>query len=321
MNLLKNREFKFIRTVRQGKICDVTYMNFRPRCNIRKISKNQYIRVRRVWRDVKVGVNADGFAIMKRQLCVESDGEVYEVKPKQPDEHGVMRNQRSLRAIFRELRYWITTNFCQENSERQLFVTLTYRENMQDPRRLHSDCKKFFQKLKRAVPEHELGYINIVEPQGRGAWHVHMLLKTLNQEQLFIPHERMEQLWGHGATRTERLSSTDHVGAYFVAYLSNASVSDAQIAEMGVEASDIVVKDGKKYLKGSRLTWYPDYMQIYRHSRNLVKPDKAQFNRKTLEELYPHITYQHVSEVDVGDGKILKIGKEQRKNRGEDDGR
>ena len=225
---------------------------------------------------------------------------------KKPDENGVMRNKRSLRMIFKKLRQLINTNFTDDESETQLFITLTYKENMQDDKKLHKDFKDFFARLKRHVKEHELAYISIVEPQGRGAWHVHLLLKTLNQPGLFIPHQDIEKLWGHGATRTERLQA-DNLGSYFVAYLSNAELSDAKIEALEVSDEDIKEQDGKKYLKGIRLKWYPDYMQIYRHSRNIKQPSIS--NNPDIDGT---VTYSNLKVIET-EKKELEILTEQRK--------
>jgi hypothetical protein len=225
---------------------------------------------------------------------------------KKPDENGVMRNKRSLRMIFKKLRQLINTNFTDDDSEQQLFITLTYKENMQDDKKLHRDFKYFFDRLKYAYKQHELAYINIVEPQGRGAWHVHLLLKTLNQNALFIPHEDIERLWGHGATRTERLQA-DNLGSYFIAYLSNAELSDEKIAVLEVSPEDIKKEDGKKYLKGIRLKWYPDYMQIYRHSRNIKQPIMS--NNPDVDGA---VTYSNLKVIET-EKKELEVLTEQRR--------
>jgi len=283
----------YFKAVIQKKVVDCTYLNFIPRCRAVKVAKGLYQKASYHWdRETKR---------FKRILSEE----VFEMQ-KKPDENGVMRNKRSLRMIFKKLRQLINTNFTDDESETQLFITLTYKENMQDDKKLHKDFKDFFARLKRHVKEHELAYISIVEPQGRGAWHVHLLLKTLNQPGLFIPHQDIEKLWGHGATRTERLQA-DNLGSYFVAYLSNAELSDAKIEALEVSDEDIKEQDGKKYLKGIRLKWYPDYMQIYRHSRNIKQPSIS--NNPDIDGT---VTYSNLKVIET-EKKELEILTEQRK--------
>lgn len=276
------------RVVNQGRITDVTLRNFKPKPQIKKLNKTEYV-------------------ILKT-------GEVGEfVKKERLSEDQIMRNRRSLQVIFRELRQTINYNF-NSDMDNQLAVTLTYRENMQDYQRLYSDFKKFMMRLKHNYSDHKLEYICIVEPQNRGAWHCHLLLKSTNNDSLYIAHEDMERIWGHGATRTERLKDIDQYGAYFVAYLSNAAVDDIDINNMGVEADDIEEKNGKKYIKGRRLRWYPDYMQIWRHSRGIKQPtsediDVSGENGADESKLKKHgeKTYEKEHTIPTKDNRDLKI--------------
>src|SRR5574344_1588357 len=57
----------------------------------------------------------------------------------------------------------------------RLFVTLTYKENMTDTKRLYRDFKAFFMRLRRAYPFLK-EYFVAFEPQERGSWHAHMIL-------------------------------------------------------------------------------------------------------------------------------------------------
>jgi len=312
---------KYRKVVRQGNICDVSYRNFRPRCYIKKITKNLYqkIKYKREKYEKIVVFNGQEYIYehYKEDVKYYSE-EIFEMAPRNDDKIG-MRNIRSLRHIFRELGYLINTNFQQKDSQRQQFITLTYAENMQDDKQLYNDFKNFIKRLMRAYKQHEFAWIGVVEPQGRGAWHVHLLIKTLNCEKLELANWDIQPIWGHGITHTERLNSTDNVGAYFRAYLTNAELSDAQISELGLSDDDvreIPTADGtgvKKIVKGERLKHYPAYMKIYRHSRNITYPDKKFINQEEVEKQYPEVTYQSYREIEVDEGKILKILTEQRR--------
>ena len=61
----------------------------------------------------------------------------------------------SLRKTFTNLRQLINTNFHVNDSE--LFLTLTYAENMQDPERLYTDYKKFFMRLRYSLENRGVG--------------------------------------------------------------------------------------------------------------------------------------------------------------------
>lgn len=162
-------------------------------------------------------------------------------------------NIKSLRETTKRLRRLINANF--DGADNELFVTLTYRENMTDVKRLYKDFDKFYKRLKYRYRDIEFRYISVIEPQYRGAWHIHLLLKALNRDYLFIDNDSViSELWGHGFTKTKRLNGVDNVGAYLSAYLT-----------------DLIDEKGSKK-KGARLYLYPAGVNIYRCSRNCRKP-------------------------------------------------
>lgn len=229
---------------------DVTKTSFAPACHIKRVSKELYL---------KGKYDKEGNFI--------TTGEVYEVAKKEEQ----MRNRRSLKRIFKELRQMITHNY--KGGKNELFVTLTYAEQTNDPKKVHADFKNFWKRLKRSFSDLDLSYISIVEPHGTGMFHIHLLLRGNNTEYLFIDNRIMEEVWGLGFTQTERLEDVDNVGAYFIAYFSNLEIPPEKEEEYA-KFGDIEEKNGKKYIKGKRLDFYPDGMQIHRHSRDIAKPEK-----------------------------------------------
>ena len=243
-------EWKYSAATIQNGIVDVVKTSYKPACRIRKISATEYI---------KGQYDQDG--------NFWSDGLVYEFEKKE----GEMRNRRSLRQIFRSLRQLIAANYSGGKSE--LFVTLTYAEQHNDPEKIHKDLVLFWKRL--SYQRRDLRYIAIVEPHATGNFHVHLLLADTTGAELFIPNEEMEKIWGHGFTKTERLEDIDHMGAYFIAYFSNLELDPEEIAIYGAD-DDVEYKNGKAYIKGKRLDMYPEHMRIYRHSRNCDKPIKIE---------------------------------------------
>ena len=207
---------------------------------IRKISKNQYVNI--------------------------DTGEVGEYDLKESKV-----NIESIRKTFKELVYLIRHNFTAD-SENQLFITLTYAENMEDKDRLYKDFEKFYKKLKRRYKGIKFDYILVAEPQNRGAWHIHLMLK--GDKPLYIHHNVINELWGLGRTETVRLKSDD-VGRYYVAYFTN----------LEIEAKDEKSKE-KKYIKGARLPFYPSGMKIYRTTRGIEKPPKIDITFGELKEQF-----------------------------------
>jgi hypothetical protein len=56
-------------------------------------------------------------------------------------------------------------------------LTLTYRENMQDEELCKKHMKEFVRRVRKLIPG--FAYVAALEPQKRGAWHVHMAIHSL----------------------------------------------------------------------------------------------------------------------------------------------
>lgn len=168
-------------------------------------------------------------------------------------------NLNSLRRTFKNMRGYINSNFYGEPNE--LHIILTYAENMQDTKRLYADMDKFNKKLKYHFGSN-IEYITAVEPQERGAWHCHMLVKFKSADNIFIKNEIIEKLWGNGFTKVKSLKGVDNIGAYLSAYLTNI-----------VDEGDETVQSNKTK-KGERLHLYPPKMNIFRKSKGIVKPEE-----------------------------------------------
>ena len=168
-------------------------------------------------------------------------------------------NLNSLRRTFKTMRGYINANFFGEANE--LHIILTYAENMQDPKQLYTDMDKFIKKLKYHFGS-SIEYITAVEPQERGAWHCHCLVKFKSADNIFIKNEIISKLWGNGFTKVKSLKDVDNIGAYLSAYLTN-------VVEEGDETTQ-----SNKIKKGQRLHYYPPKMNIFRKSKGIVKPQE-----------------------------------------------
>jgi hypothetical protein len=167
------------------------------------------------------------------------------------------KQRENLRETFNNLKALIRTNFDADNEHKQLFITLTYAENMTEYRRLYVDFDKWLKRLKYHLKGHHLEYIAVAEPQERGAWHMHVMLKS--DRFLYLDNETVTSpMWGHGWTDTQRLKSDD-VGRYYVAYFTDL------FGECGATA--------KK--KGARLPFYPVGMKFFRCSRGVNRPERV----------------------------------------------
>lgn len=199
------------------------------------------------------------------------------------------QNADGLKKTFRKIRDLINNNFVGAASE--LHVTLTYAENMTDTKRLYEDFDKFYKKLKYHYGN-VFEYLSIVEPQGRGAWHHHVLLKRTDGLDLFIPHDKLTKLWGHGFTWIKSLQNVDNIGAYLSAYLGDVELDPEKIENldelMQGTSLEIVEKnvDGidKKFVKGARCSLYPVGMKICRPSRGIKHPEPEEMTYEEIKE-------------------------------------
>lgn len=242
---------------------EVTYTDLKPKATVRKLDKKHYM------------------------VCSTKEVKEY----KENDKKG----NKSLYSTMKKIRELIRCNF--NGSKNEVFLTLTYKENMQDRKKLYNDFKKFYQKLKRKFKEHKFEYIIIAEPQERGAWHLHILLKAVNQKKLYLQQNMLLKMWGHGGVYIERIKdNVDDLGTYFGAYFT-----------------DLIDEDSKKRKKGARLHLYPKYFKFYRTSRGIKKPElfytqyKNICENKEYEKIYVK-TYELIGETEIinSEGKVIE---------------
>lgn len=198
------------------------------------------------------------------------------------------QNYNSLRQTFKKLRYLINNNFMGNPNE--LHVTLTYKENMKDPKRLYTDFEKFFKRLKYAYKDKStIDYLTVVEPQGRGAWHCHVLMRFNDLDTVFIKNKDLRDIWGNGFVTIKSLDQVDNIGAYLSAYLADIELTEETFFTAISEQSEISTKiiDGveKKFIKGGRLHMYPPGMNLYRKSKGIQPPERKEMVFKDVKKI------------------------------------
>ena len=117
------------------------------------------------------------------------------------------------------------------------WVTLTYGENVRDTKKIFFDFKNFNKRLRKQYGHYE--YIVAVEPQGRGAWHLHAVL-IFDCKAPYIPNDDIWCCWspkgfkqrkidgiGYDFTKVKKLDNVDNVGAYLTAYLGDLELNEA----------------------------------------------------------------------------------------------
>ena len=194
----------------------------------------------------------------------------------------------SIRRTLETIRGVINSNVTEPQNCR--WVTLTYADNMTDTKKLYRDVQNFWDRLRywcKKSGYEKPEYINVIEPQGRGAWHGHMFVVWQNKAP-FIPNDQIATMWGHGFTKTKAVTDCDNVGAYFSAYLADIPLDElselslhdqiaARSATGKIEEKEFLDDDGtiknKKFVKGGRLFMYPVGMNIIRTSRGIKRPE------------------------------------------------
>lgn len=258
-----------------------------------------------------------------KSYLVCSTGEVKEFENKSTNR---TQNKQNLYRTFNLIRGIINSNT--EHLERVRWITLTYAENMTDTNLLYKDFEKFNKRFQYWSKKNGFGkieYIVVAEPQGRGAWHMH-LLYIFNEILVapFVPNNVLAEIWGHGFVTVKKLDdNVDNLGTYLTAYLGdvelnfdgdNFSIGDldlidclnlqqfnggnlGEIKEIDIEVDGEMVK--KKFLKGARLSLYPAKFNIIRTSRGIKRPK--------VEEIYHHEAEKKVNAATLTFKKTVKL--------------
>lgn len=216
------------------------------------------------------------------------------------------QNYNSLRQTFKKLRYLINNNFTGKPNE--IHLILTYAENMTDPKQLYKDFDKFMKRLRyKYENESSIDYLSVIEPQGRGAWHCHVLMRFNDLEKVYIPNKfdkstkeaidaPMYDLWGNGWITIKSLKDVDNIGAYLSAYLTDIEFDATKFETGEYDWTKFIGKDfevksvihegqEKKFIKGGRLYMYPPGMNLYRKSKGIDYPEHQMIKYKNIKKI------------------------------------
>ena len=159
------------------------------------------------------------------------------------------------------------------------YTEITYSYLMSNPYALPYDFKKFIEKVERRYCK--CRYIYIKEPNNQGSWHIHSIIKRLDEKPFNITTEKVRSLWEHGyEVSVEIPYNIDTLPYYY----------------------DITKYDNKK----SRIIYYPAYLQIYGCSKGM----KVQKKRGEYKNLKPnkmrkiYETENQYCSVDTESGEI-----------------
>lgn len=264
----------------------------------------QYMSNRNTQQTVQMlpGLNENG----KREFVILSSGEVKECNTYKSRAD----NYKGLKKTFQKCRDLINANVVDVNNVR--WITLTYKDNMTDTKKLYTDFRDFNKRFQYFCEKKSYGkaeYIVMMEPQGRGAWHAH-LLYIWQHKAPFIPNETLKELWGLGFVKIKKLDNVDNVGAYLTAYLGDMEFEDVSSMPNGwtfatLKTVDIENDEGKmetkRFIKGGRLPMYPSNFNMIRYSRGVKKPTVEFMSHRMAEKKVSGATLTYESSYKITD--------------------
>ena len=158
-----------------------------------------------------------------------------------------------------------------------IFLTLTFKDNIQDWEFANTEYMKFIKRLNYKVYGEKcskLAYISVPELQERGAVHYHILFFNLP----YVDKSEVMALWGHGSTRIEvedpKGKSFDELdgeslGKYITKYMTKQFYSRD--------------KKGEYKFYYDKATW--EGKKVYFASKNLIKPVSFKITTSELSDI------------------------------------
>jgi hypothetical protein len=124
-----------------------------------------------------------------------------------------------------ELGRLIDANF----DHRTSFLTLTFKENIDDIQKTNYEFNKFIKRLNYKIyksKEAKLKYIGVWELQKRGAIHYHIVLFSVPK----IPYKDLKEIWPYGSVNIKKIDvdQRENIGRYISKYFEK-NIGDPQL--------------------------------------------------------------------------------------------
>lgn len=130
--------------------------------------------------------------------------------------------ERSLKRAKTNLRRLINSNVGQYGKEfTAKFLTLTFKENVQDIKDANYEFQKFIKRLNYKLygtKKANLKYTTVIEFQKRGAIHYHTIVYNMP----YLKANEISDVWENGFIKINKIDDVDNVGAYVGEYLGQA---------------------------------------------------------------------------------------------------
>lgn len=121
------------------------------------------------------------------------------------------------KAYYQDKRFEIKRIIDCNYNDKSTFLTLTFKENIQDIERANREFTLFIKRLKRYLKNQQLKYIATWELQQRGAIHYHLVLFSVP----YIDNKKLGELWANGFIKINKIKETvknEAVGVYITKY-------------------------------------------------------------------------------------------------------
>lgn len=165
-------------------------------------------------------------------------------------------------------------------------AVLTYSIPQRDTKEVYHDFKIYWQKLRYKYPD--LAYIAVLEPTEKGVWHLHVLLKKVNNPYKFISYQFVRENWSHGFVYISKMRKEVDYGNYF----------------------------RKKINKSNELLkLYKPGIRYFRHSRNIRKPLTYKTDVWTAEKMIDLGNYKTINQYSLDVNEINNDGGESTLNK------
>ena len=151
-------------------------------------------------------------------------------------ERSMMRSKSKVKRLVNANAYkWHTIS---GRAFRPLFLTLTFKENIQDLKSANYEFIKFIQRFNYFITHFKkpyCKYLKVPEFQQRGAVHYHVILFNIP----FIEniYDELKKLWPAGIFKINVVDNVKNVGNYVSAYMTKGKVDPRLIGEKSYTAS------------------------------------------------------------------------------------
>ena len=119
---------------------------------------------------------------------------------------GKFKSEKSIRRSMNKLRELIELNFTDTNF---LFITLTT-ANLKDFDNVKIAKKHFARFIRKLTTKYkDIAYVAKFEQHKNGNWHIHLLVKKINNKPIFIHNSVISKMWNNENTKTKSVNKKD----------------------------------------------------------------------------------------------------------------